>query len=210
MAEEKKKPAPKRKAGSSKPRPGLAGAREETLQRTGEVIARARKEIGMTQKKLGDALNFTSAQIARIEQGAARLPFDRIGKAINTLRISAREAALLNATRDKARTLSAVFSGQARAAWNRLSESEARKLTRDMLELGGYLPGTGDAPSVEERVLFAVRAAGDNERRFRTLLDAFGVELGAASKVITKALEKELPARKKPARRGKAPAKKGS
>jgi transcriptional regulator with XRE-family HTH domain len=208
MAQAKKKPAPKKKAAPKK-RTGLAAAREQTLTMGGTAIARARKEMGMTRQRLAEALDFTSAQLARIEKGAAQLPFDKIGKAVKTLRIPKHEADFLKTTREKATRLSGTFSGQAKAAWKRLSETEAHKLTSDMLELGGHVPGAGVPPSVEELVLFAVRAAEDDERRFRRVLDAFGVELAVASKVITKALEDELTGKQNPAPGKKAPAKKG-
>ena len=206
MAQPKKSPAAKKKA-ATKNITGVAAAREQTLAMAGKVVERARKEAGMTRQRLAEALDFTTAQIARIEKGAAQLPFDRIGKAIQTLRIPSQDAAFLKATRDKTKELSRTFSGQAKAAWKHLSETEAHRLTQDMLELGGYMPGAGVALTVEERVLFAVRAAGDDERNFRRMLDALGVELAVASKVITKTLENELTAKKKPAPRKKAPAK---
>ena len=200
MAQARKKSAPKRKAASKDKKNGLATVRKQTLTIAGGAVKRAGKNIGVTRQRLVEALYYTSTQLARMEMVNAQSPFNRINRAIQAFCIPAQE---------EAKDISMTFSGQARLAWNRLSKSKARGLTSDMLELGGQVPGAGVSPLEEEMVLFAVRVAENDERRFRKVLDAFGIELTVASRVITNALENELTGKSNSAPGKKAPVKKG-
>ncbi len=205
MSEASKKPAAKKAKTKKNPESGTVSSR--MLSASGKIIEQARKNAGMTQKGLAKLLKVTAGSIGKIEKGKAMAPLHKANDLMKALKLQGKDAEYLkevmksaggitkkagDITIKSAGGLSKQVSAGAAQAWGVFSAEEKREMTRNILELGGNLSNAHRTPSEEDMVLFAVHAAGEDERRFRKILDALDIPVGRASQIITQKLQAQL------------------
>ncbi|MCZ6534221.1 MAG: helix-turn-helix transcriptional regulator [SAR324 cluster bacterium] len=170
------------------------------MDASGGIIEKARKKAGLTQKRLAQMLKVTAGSISSFEKGNSLATLGKASELVKVLKIKGKDAAYLQSavktaggfTKKAAGNVSRKVSGGAARTWSVLSAEDKKEMTRSILALAGNLPGTRRKPSDDDKVIFAARAAQEDERLFKKMLDAFEIPVGKASQIIARKLQAQL------------------